>query len=102
MRPGQKARRCVAFSKIGKGQVELAEILEGGDGYAASELIAERLRKVSDEKAAIVGSIPALLFLFDDAPTYVPIGFDHELVRGRVGTVARGAKDRSDILGQAR
>lgn len=101
MGPGQFATQCVAFSHLGKGQVELPEILQVGDGKPFAEFLAEGAGKIADEVGAVFRAGFASLFLLDDTATYVPVGVHHRGVGGGIGLAPGIAQDGPHIVEQA-
>ena len=98
MRPAQFATQGVVFSRVGKGQVELHEIPEIGDGHALAEFLAECAGKVADELAAVFGASGTGLFFLNDATTDAPVCVHHGRIDGGVSFSARIAQDGADIV----
>ena len=57
----------------------------------------ELLREALDELFTIFGSFAALLLFFDDTAADVPISHDHLLADGRIGLLAAGVDDGTNI-----
>jgi hypothetical protein len=63
-----------------------------------AELIAKSAGKLPDQKVSVIGSLPTLLFLFDDSLANLPVGFHHHEIDAGICSLARIPQNCPDAV----